>query len=172
MNSNQICALYQLSGYIFGVTPLLSAAERGLPSVLFATDFWHTCQRVMLLRSDQVCCVGPRTPADCAACRVSARGPARLTGTPVQRAARAALAGAGRLPVPPLARALGVQDFARRRNIIAEALRGVGMVVANSAFLAATFAQLGVPSERLLVVRQGVDADGTGVLGCARYAAE
>jgi glycosyltransferase involved in cell wall biosynthesis len=150
--------IYQLSGYVFGVTPLLCAARHGVPSVLFATDFWHTCQRVTLLRSDQVCCAGPRSAADCAACRVSARLPARLTGSPLHRIARAAVAGMASLPVGPLAAALGTPDFAEREVAVADALRQVALVVSNSAFLANTFERLGVQKERLLVVRQGVDA--------------
>src|SRR5690606_32720639 len=64
--------VFQVSGYLFGVTPLTVADAREIPAVLLATDFWHMCHRVTLLRPDVSLCAGPRHPADCAACQVAA----------------------------------------------------------------------------------------------------
>lgn len=150
--------LYQVSGYLFGTVPLRAAARRGIPSVLFAMDYWQTCQRVTLLRPDGSCCPGPRDPADCAACRIAARAPAQRFGTRANRAIRAGIAAVGRAGArTPLGVALGVADFAERRDAIAEALANVSLVVVNSRFLARQMVALGVPPGRALVVRQGID---------------
>jgi glycosyltransferase involved in cell wall biosynthesis len=122
-------------------------------------DYWHICQRVTLLRPDGTCCPGPRDPADCAACRIADRGSAQRFGTRANRAIRQVIATTGHLtPRTPLGHALGVADFAERRESIADALGQVSMVVVNSRFLAQQLTNLGVPTERVLVVRQGIDS--------------
>lgn len=150
--------LYQVSGYLFGVLPLQAAARRGIPSVLFAMDYWHTCQRVTMLRPDGACCPGPRDPADCAACRIADRASAQRFGSAANRAIRQIVILTGRATQQtPLGDALGVTDFSARRAAIADALGQVSLIVVNSRFLARQMLGLGVPSERVLVVRQGID---------------
>jgi glycosyltransferase involved in cell wall biosynthesis len=150
--------VYQVSGYLFGATPLRIAARYGVATVLFAMDYWHICQRITLLRPDGACCPGPRHPADCAACRLTARALFADRGQAVQRASWRALALAGRVAPARLGATLGVSDFADRQRTIAADLRDVALVVVNSGFLGERLARLGVPRERLLVVRQGIDS--------------
>lgn len=149
--------VYQVSGYLFGIAPLQIAARLGIPTVLFAMDYWHICQRVTLLRPDGACCPGPRDPADCAACRIADRGLPQRLGPTLNRQGRQLLAAVARHAPVPLAARLGVDDFAARRDAIAEVLAGVGLVVVNSQFLGEQLVRLGFPRERLLVVRQGID---------------
>lgn len=151
--------LYLVGGYLFGTPPLQAAARHGIPSALFAMDYWHTCQRVTLLRPDGTCCPGPAHPADCAACRIADRASAQRFGPLANRAIRQMVATTGRLARrTPLGDALGVADFASRQEAIAEALRHVALVVVNSTFLANQLITLGVPAQRVLVARQGIDA--------------
>ena len=150
--------VYQVSGYLFGVLPLQIAARLGIPAMLFAMDYWHTCQRVTLLRPDGALCPGPSDPADCAACRLAARSSTQRLGMPANRAIRRVLATTGRMMKhTPLGVALGVADFAARHETIAGTLATVALVVVNSRFLAGQMVRLGVPAERVLVVRQGID---------------
>lgn len=151
--------VYQVSGYLFGVAPVRVAAAAGVPVVLFMTDYWHECQRVTLLRSDGACCVGPRSPADCAACRVTDRQLARLGGARLTGDLWRVAAWAGNTRLPLVAGALGVTAFQERERAVTEALATVDLAIANSAFLARRLRNLGVPAERMLVVRQGIDAD-------------
>ena len=150
--------VYQVSGYLFGVVPLELARRHAIPSVLFATDFWHRCQRITMLRPDHTCCAGPRSPADCAACRMSDQIPEWAGGRWGKRVAWRVLAGIGDAGHSgALGRALDVDAFAARHAAISDALAGVMLAVANSAFLAEQLLRLGVPPEHLLVARQGVD---------------
>lgn len=150
--------VYQLSGLLFGLLPIEMAAEHDVASVLFATDFWHLCQRHTLLRPDGTCCPGPRHPADCAACRSTARRPFASLGTRAQGAAWSFLAASGMaanrfagIQTP------GVRSFALREARVNSALASVGLIVCNSRFLAGIFDALGVERERVLTVRQGLD---------------
>lgn len=146
--------IYQLSGMFFGLAPIELAAKHQLPSVLFATDFWHLCQRHTLLRPDGSCCPGPRHPADCAACRLTARRPFAVLGSNAQRLHWRALALAGRR-----AAALpGVREFSDRRDAIESALATIDLVICNSQFLTDQMRRLGLPRERLLTIRQGLEA--------------
>lgn len=146
--------VYQVSGYLFGLLPLELAAAHRIPTILFAMDFWHTCPRLTLLRPDGICCPGPRHPVDCAACRASDRP--RVQRLPLlSRASWPTLAAAGRLPI--VSQGLDVPAFTERSAAIQSALSTVSLVVVNSHFLAAQLGRLGVPDERLLVVRQGLD---------------
>ena len=150
--------IYQLSGTIFGLHPLEIAAEYNISSVLFATDFWHRCQRHTLLRPDGSCCAGPRHVSDCASCRLTARRPAALLGSRVQALSWSVLSALGRATTPvPHLRAGGVKAFDLREKSISRALASVGLVVCNSQFLTDVFIDLGVARERILTVRQGLD---------------
>ncbi len=150
--------LYQVSGYLFGTLPLEVAARRGIPSALFVMDYWHVCQRITLLRPDGSCCPGPRHPADCAACRLAARSTLQRLGPLVNRAWWRLFVAAGRTPLGATrGDALGVADFASRHDAIRDALATAGLVIANSAFLARQMERAGIPPERLLVARQGVE---------------
>jgi glycosyltransferase involved in cell wall biosynthesis len=150
--------IYQLSGTIFGLHPLEIAADYNIPSVLFATDFWHRCQRHTLLRPDGSCCPGPRHASDCASCRLTARRPVALLGPNVQKVSWSLLSALGR-GAANLAhlRTPGVSAFDLREERIRRALAGVGLVVCNSQFLTDVFVDIGIGRERILTARQGLD---------------
>lgn len=150
--------IYQLSGAIFGLHPLEIAAESDIPSVLFATDFWHRCQRHTLLRPDGSCCPGPRHASDCASCRLTARHPVEFFGSRFQHLSWTLLSdfGRGSAALTQL-RTGGVRAFELREERIRQALAGVGLVICNSQFLTDVFVDIGVERERILTVRQGLD---------------
>lgn len=148
--------VYQVSGVLFGLLPLEAADRHGIPSVLFATDFWHLCQRFTLLRPSQHVCPGPRHPADCAACRLTDRRPAKLLGERVNALAWRAIAGAGRMAPVDL---IDVSSFAARERAVVAALSRVSLVIVNSRFLQEQMEKLGVSPERILRIRQGLDPD-------------
>ena len=150
--------IYQLSGTIFGLHPLEIAAEYGIPSVLFATDFWHSCQRHTLLRPDGSCCPGPRHPSDCAACRLTARRPAAILGRHVQGLSWSLLAALQRTSAELMhLRTGGVRSFEEREELVHNAIATAGLVICNSRFLTDAFVGLGVDPGRILTIRQGMD---------------
>jgi glycosyltransferase involved in cell wall biosynthesis len=148
--------VYQVSGYLFGLAPLQLAAVRGIPTVLFAMDFWDACPRLTLLRPDGACCPGPRHPADCAACRMADR-PSVQHLPLVAKAAWQTFALAGH--VLAIGQRFDVPTFAERQAAVRAALASVSLVVVNSHFLAGQLQRLGVPDDRLLIIRQGLDCD-------------
>lgn len=150
--------VYEVSGYVFGVLPVTHAAAAGVPVVLFATDYWHECQRVTLLRPDGACCAGPRSAADCAACRVSARQAASIFGGRFVTGLWRVAARAGASSVPLANRILMVSEFRERQRVIAHALALTDLVIVNSRFLGHRLHALGVPEERILVKRQGMSS--------------
>lgn len=150
--------IYQLSGSLFGLYPLEIAVEHGVPSVLFATDFWHRCQRHTLLRPDGSCCPGPRHPSDCAACRLTARRSAGMLGSRVQKFAWSLASTSGRIASESIGlQTGGVASFDERETHVDAALSHVGLVVCNSLFLTNVFVNLGVDPGRILTIRQGMD---------------
>jgi len=156
LESFQPDLVYQVSGYLFGVSPLQLAAARRIPTVLFAMDFWHVCPRITLLRPDGSICAGPRNAADCAACRFVDRP--RIQSYPaVARAAWQIASIAGRAPV--VSERLTVPVFTEREQAVRTILAAASLIVVNSRFLARQLSALGVPSDRMLVARQGLDTD-------------
>lgn len=153
--------IYQVGGYYFGVSPLEIAAASGIPSVLFAVDFWHACQRITLLRPDDRCCKGPRHAADCAACRFTARASNRELPRPAQRLLWEASAVTARVASPLTGgRFLGVTAFQERNHRISTVLSSTSLVVVNSKYLESWFKRLGVSDERILRIRQGIPQRG------------
>ncbi len=145
--------IYQVSGYLWGVIPLLKAAELDIPSVLLAVDYWHMCQRFTLLRPSGVCCPGPRTPADCAACRLTERRSTQLLGPAANHLLWRTAAWLG--STPPMSST--VKAFEARAEAVDRALASVGLVICNSAYLEGQMRKLGVPADRILRIRQGLD---------------
>lgn len=149
--------VYQVSGYLFGVIPILKAARVNVPSALFALDYWHTCPRITLLQPSGANCPGPRGPADCAACRLTARRPAMMLGRAMNHQLWRVAAGVGaqfdRTGLPDL---LGVHPFRERADAISLAIDQLGLVICNSVFLEDQLKRLGVPSNKIARVRQGI----------------
>ena len=150
--------VYQISGYILGLWPLQLASANGIPTVLFAADYWAECQRVTLLRPDGSLCLGARSAADCAACRLTAQRAAAMGGRRLNKLLWHGAAAVGHRAPGALADRLGVTVFSERQAAIAEALTRIDRVVVNSSFLAERLVRLGVTRERMLVIRQGIDA--------------
>jgi len=147
--------IYQVSGYLFGVLPLRIARAHGIPAIVFAIDYWYVCPRVTLLRPDGSVCPGPRSPADCAACRLTARSPALALGPTLNRVIWHAAATAGRLPLP------GTSDtraYAQRQAAIRDVLDYAALVVVNSRFLAGKLQSLGVDKQKIRYITPGIDS--------------
>jgi glycosyltransferase involved in cell wall biosynthesis len=152
--------IYQVSGYIFGVTPIEVAARHNIAAALFAVDYWHLCSRITLLRPDGKCCSGPNSPADCATCRLVARRPFQVFGSRANSAAWSLLSSIGdRAYQSTGLDPVHVEDFELRKQAVRRALDYVALVVANSRFLADYICNLGVPSERIVMIRQGLVMD-------------
>lgn len=150
--------VYQVSGYIFGVTPVEIAAKHDIAAALFVVDYWHACPRITLLRPDGDCCDGPRSPADCATCRVVAGRAFNVLGSRANSRAWDLLSRGGdwvhrATALDPI----HAEEFELRRDAISRALEYAGLVVANSRFLAGKMRALGVPDDRVLSIRQGLD---------------
>jgi glycosyltransferase involved in cell wall biosynthesis len=158
IRSYQPDLIYQISGYIFGVIPLQLAHQYRIPSFLFAVDYWHVCQRFTLLRPDQTCCTGARTAADCAACRLTSRHlPQRLGRRKLHWLWQATAAAGNLTRWQTRTDVFGVGDFETRESTIHQTLRNVSLVIVNSKFLGDWMRQAGIPDDRILTIRQGIN---------------
>ena len=152
--------IYQTSGYIFGTLPARLGRRFGIPAVLFATDFWHICPRITLLRPSGTCCPGPRRPAECAACRIADRRLVQRSGPRVNELVWHVAERVGhqlwkRGRIDPFA----VGEIDARIDVIREDLPQFSLVISNSRFLADQLERAGVPRERILVMRQGINSE-------------
>lgn len=132
--------LRQLGSNLIGV-----AAGHGCRTVVNLMDFWYLCPRFTLLRRDGQLCDGPPDGgAGCVPCEhpelasvAPAAGEAQTSQVPEQRL-----------------RALLDRPRTQLRN-----LAKADVVIAPSQFLAAKFAQNGLPRERMQVVPYGLERD-------------
>lgn len=152
--------IYQISGYICGTLPARLGRRNDIPSVLFATDYWHSCPRITLLRPSGEICQGASRPSQCAACRLADRAFVRRFGARASEVAWHLSDAAGGLlwtsGLPDLVR---VREMVKREQAIREDLPSYSLVISNSKFLGRQLERLGIPPERILVVRQGISND-------------
>ena len=152
LRSGRFDLVFQISGYLLGLTPIRAARSVGLPIVVVATDFWFLCPTLHLLTGRGTLCVGPQ-PLECARCLLDRYRRYRL----VDRRApwlveRWLAARSSHLPGQAKFRA-DLERLERRRDDLREALNSVDAVIARTRFL------------RDLHVRNGIDPDVFKIVG-------
>jgi glycosyltransferase involved in cell wall biosynthesis len=145
LTSGRYDIVYQVSGYLLGVTPIRAAKSVGIPIVVMAIDFWFICPTIHLLTGRGTLCGGPNQ-RECARCLRDRRRRYRL----VDRRApwlveRWISMRANLLP--------GQQDFRaqldrlrKRQHELLEALNSVDAIVTRSHFSKAMLVRNGVVS--------------------------
>lgn len=146
---------YHLAGLT--AASLRAVNERGIPSVVSATDFWFECPTVQLLLPDGSLCEGPDLDrGNCVRHLLANRLPAAMSAHPRwTRALTGAIALTGR--------AGGGHRVERawaalrgRSPSLREALAAPALVLAPTAFMHARLERFGIASERLRLLRYGV----------------
>ena len=138
---------------------LRAAREAGLKTVLTAHTSNTICLRGTMMRFGEEACDGRIDPPLCGACWSRERGVPRMVARSlgaIPPALSAVLEGSiphGRLATALSARALGE----RRKREFSQAMADADRVVAVSGWLLEALALNGVPAEKLILSRQGVD---------------
>ena len=162
------------SGYLLGGAVLSAARRRKIPTIVTLHDFWFVCARIILLNPQGQRCSGPDSAAKCAWCMATERRRFRLpdaaTGGRLGRVVIKALAH------PSIAAATGwspaIRGLSDRTAALREALMHANLVLAPSRFLRDLMMQTGLPADRIVISRLGIDvptpkpritADGSGL---------
>ncbi len=147
------------SGYLLGGAVLSAAHHRRIPTVVTLHDYWFACARIMLLNPDGTRCSGPDSPAKCAWCLATEQRRFRLpdaaTGGRLGRVVIRAL------EHPAIASATGwspaIRALTDRTAALRDALMHADLVLAPSRFLRDQMMQTGLPADRVVISRLGVD---------------
>jgi glycosyltransferase involved in cell wall biosynthesis len=151
--------LHLHSGYLLGGSVLSAARQRNIPTVVTLHDFWFVCARITLLHPDNARCSGPDSPAKCAWCLGTEQRRFRLPdGATGGRLGRMMIKA---LQYPRVASAIGWADAIRavsdRNRVLRDALMHANLVLAPSRFLRDLIVQSGLPPERVVISRYGID---------------
>lgn len=148
------------AGYLLTGSVLEVAQALGIPSALTLHDYWFLCPRIHLQRPDGSLCGVPDDPAECVWCQFTEKRRYRL----LDQATRGAVGhlARGLLSRTSLSRWTGwsarLEAIRERRERLGRVLRGVGVLIAPSRFLAQMFVQRGgLPPDRIRYLRYGLD---------------
>ncbi len=142
-----------------GAAHLQAAREAGIKTVLTIHTPNAICLRGTMMQFGREACDGRIDPPICGACWSESRGApeslARALGAMPAGASRAL---GGSLPESRLATALSARELAeRRREEFTRMVAAADRIVAVSGWLFDAFLRNGVPAEKLLLSRQGID---------------
>lgn len=124
--------------HLMGLPTGLMAAvpEAGIPYIVTLHDYWYICANAQLLTNyDHTICAGPHYYLNCAHCALARAGLTSLA------------------PFRPALAPLMAWRNRRLRPILANAHR----LIAPTHFVRQTYAQLGVPAEKIIVIPHGID---------------
>jgi glycosyltransferase involved in cell wall biosynthesis len=147
------------SGYLLGGAVLSAARHREIPTVVTLHDFWFVCARITLLNPDGTRCSGPDSAAKCAWCLATEQRRFRLpdaaSGGRLGRVVIKALAH------PHVAAVTGwspaIRALSDRTAALRDALMHASLVLAPSRFLRDLMVQTGLPADRVVISRYGID---------------
>jgi glycosyltransferase involved in cell wall biosynthesis len=147
-------AIHLFSGYLMGTAVINTAVAHNVPVVVSLTDYWWICHRINLIRTNGARCDGP-SPVSCARCRSEMYRRFRLPSN----VARPLIDGLWQLAeyIPVLRAGLGVDDQARRLEVMLAALNKATGLIAPSQFLADMYMRYGIHRALMHVWRQGVN---------------
>jgi len=123
-------------GHTVGLSAALIeiAADSGVPTLVHLRDFFYTCHRLFLLKSDSSLCSGPLDGSKCAECMAPDLKVAKNNE----------------------ALAPGVE----RTQYMKHVLNKANLLFAHSTFLAQKYVEFGVPVHKVRVVEGGIDMNG------------
>jgi glycosyltransferase involved in cell wall biosynthesis len=143
-----------------GMPEVRAAQEIGARVVVTIHVPSLTCPRGTLLRFGTTPCDGRLEVRRCSACWMHLHGLDRVTASALSLVPPGLGARLADIAPSPLSRALGATaNMRERRGTLEELGRRADRVVAVSAWLNAALAESGIPANRLVCSRQGVDSD-------------
>jgi glycosyltransferase involved in cell wall biosynthesis len=147
------------SGYLLGGAVLATTRKRRIPTIVTLHDFWFICSRVTLLHPNGARCTGPDSAAKCAWCAATEKRRYRLPDDLTNgRFGRVMVNALEFRPVTALAGWSGaVTAFSQRRDRLHDAFTHADLVLAPSRFLRELMIESGLPAERVVISRYGID---------------
>jgi glycosyltransferase involved in cell wall biosynthesis len=151
--------LHLHGGYLLGAAVLAAARRRNLPTLVTLHDFWFICPRLNLVHPSGAPCSGPESAAKCAWCLATEqrryRMPDAVTGNRLGRIMIKVLQHNSLAPLMNLPNS--VQSVATRHRVLSEALAHADAILAPANFVRDHMVRAGIPAERILVSRLGVE---------------
>ena len=146
--------VHQYSGYLTTAAIIRVAAAAQVPVVVSLTDYWWFCSRITLIRTTGELCDGP-TLSGCALCHAQEKRRVRWPSLVAPRTIGALWQLAAR--VGPLSAPMGLEDQRRRSAVLSQTLASATALIAPSRFVADAYRRHWKDSNRLHVMRQGVE---------------
>ena len=154
--------VHLISGYRMTGSPIRAAKEFGLPVVVTLTDFWFLCPRINLRRPTGELCDVPEDPFECALCLCNDRRRYRLPYQLTRGHFGRALSWAWKHGWRPISRVTDLHHILSiRRRLLKELLMRSDRLIAPSEFLRSFFIRQGIPPEKIIFMRQGIDISGS-----------
>ncbi len=139
--------LHLISGYLLTGRALLTATERGVPSVVTLTDFWFLCPRMSLLKTDGRISSLPIRPESCAQCLGEEQRRFRWLGRLFPGVMRSYWS----------RQRPAIQRIEERSSFLRDALNTAQVIISPSNFLKAVHVEAGISPTRIRFSRQGRD---------------
>ncbi len=141
-------------GYLMSGSTIEAAVSKCIKTVVSLTDFWFSCPRIMLLRSDNSVCHPPLNALECTLCLRKEKRRYRLPDM-----ISGGVAGTVFKWIWSKKNDNFVSGLRIRRNFLISMLESVDAVISPSRFLKTFFESQGVPKDRITFLRQGVDSE-------------
>lgn len=139
--------LFFVSGYLMTASVIHAAKMCSIPVVLYLTDFWFLCPRITLLRSNgELSGFNPR-PADCVQC----------LGEEKRRYLWLGQLAPGLMKFYWSRQREAMMRIEERQRFLRETLGMVDLFIVQSNFLKKVFTETGIPSDKIAMVRQGLE---------------
>lgn len=138
---------HMVSGYLITGRPIWEAHEQGIPTVISLEDFWFLCPRITMLRKDGKLNALPLDPFTCARCLSEDRRRYQV----LDKLAPTLMERYWHLQKT---KAQGIEE---RSDFLMKTLHESDLIIGRSKFLCSTYLQAGVPAEKIIYSRQGLD---------------
>jgi glycosyltransferase involved in cell wall biosynthesis len=147
------------SGYLVGGAILAAARRHQVPAIVTLHDFWFICPRITLMHPNGRLCTGPDSPAKCAWCLATERrryrlpddmtrgNLGRLIVSAIQHSSVASLCGWSS----------SIESLKARTTDLVGGLMQADLVLAPSHFLRDLMTAAGIPANRVVISRYGID---------------
>ncbi len=136
-----------ISGYLISGRSLSVAHDLEIPTVVSLMDFWFLCPRISMLRGDGHLATLPINPVTCAQCLASNKRRYKILGNVVP----------GLMENYWRLQKSSVQSIVERQNFLQKTLSQADTIIGRSKFLCSTYKEAGIPSEKIVFSRQGLN---------------
>lgn len=150
--------VHALHGMKLSGAALQLCYDQGVPVILTLADYWFTCPRHTLLRSNHELCRGPAHDLDCLRCSSDTHGFAAGRMQHLPGPLLRLVSDAGLLKEQPFWR--DIQALRKRQAYLREIVARADCVIALSDFQKAMYVRNGFHDAKIRVMQHGLETDG------------